>query len=389
MKELEVTKLVPIVINFLNDDKYRILAFQGGARSSKTYSICQVLATIIFNPQYKLVIDVARKTFPALRYSSMSDFYEILKTNDLYHLGKEVKTVSEYYTDYSQVRFFGALDSQNLRGRARDILYLNEANEFSPEDWKQFILRTRKKIIIDYNPSMTKHWIYDKVLNREDCLLIKSTFLDNPFLDSGIVQELKALEHTDPNSWKVYGLGERGASENSIFPKWELGDFPENPDENIYGLDFGYNAPSALTKTYVRDVENGLPHLHWKQQLYQSKLTNTQLIERLKDILEPNAIVYADNAEPQRIQEIALAGINIHPADKSVKDGILTVKRHKLIVDKSSADLQKEISSYQYKVTKEGHVLDEPVKFNDHLIDGGRYGTHTHYGLRLSNFYIV
>ena len=38
-----------------------------------------------------------------------------------------------------------------------------------------------------------------------------------------------------------------------------------------------------------------------------------------------------------------------------------------------SENLLKEIKSYKWKEDKNGHVLDEPVKFRNHLMDGMRY----------------
>jgi phage terminase large subunit len=40
-------------------------------------------------------------------------------------------------------------------------------------------------------------------------------------------------------------------------------------------------------------------------------------------------------------------------------------------------NVQKEIKSYKWKTDKDGKVLDEPVKFNDHSMDALRYGVFT------------
>ena len=53
------------------------------------------------------------------------------------------------------------------------------------------IFRTQEKIIIDFNPSDEYHWIYDKVITRDDCAFFKTTYLDNPFLEDTIRQRLK------------------------------------------------------------------------------------------------------------------------------------------------------------------------------------------------------
>ena len=89
--------------------------------------------------------------------------------------------------------------------------------------------------------------------------------------------------------------------------------------------------------------------------------------------------MYADSAEPDRIKEILLAGFNVHPALKDVKAGIMSVKNRALSIVKSSLNLVKEIQSYVWKTDMNGNILEEPVKFNDHLADALRYAVHTHF----------
>ena len=149
---------------------------------------------------------------------------------------------------------------------------------------------------------------------------------------------------------------------------------PEQFDEIIYGLDFGYNNPSALVEIGIRD-ENA----YILSELYESKLTNADLIEKLKSLIaNKNAPVYADAAEPQRIEEITRAGFNIHPADKSVKDGIDYVKRQKILISPECDNAIAEFNTYKWKEDRNGNVLDEPVKFRDHLMDAMRYALYTH-----------
>jgi phage terminase large subunit len=143
----------------------------------------------------------------------------------------------------------------------------------------------------------------------------------------------------------------------------------------VYGIDFGFNNQSAIVELYL--YENAL---YLKELLYQSHLTNADLITKLKELKIPqDAPIYADAAEPQRIEEIYSAGWNIKPADKSVKDGIDFLKRYRLHIDPNSANILNEIRAYSYRKDKNGQVLEEPVKFRDHLMDAARYGAYTHW----------
>ncbi len=100
--------------------------------------------------------------------------------------------------------------------------YINEANELTFEDWQQLIMRTEDRAILDYNPSDAFHWIYDKVVPRDDCDFFKTTYLDNPFLDSSIRNEIERLRDTDSDYWRIYGLGERGMSRATIRSKLDV-----------------------------------------------------------------------------------------------------------------------------------------------------------------------
>ena len=116
-----------------------------------------------------------------------------------------------------------------------------------------------------------------------------------------------------------------------------------------------------------------------RQLIYESKLTNADLICKMKEIkINSSDSIYADSAEMQRIEEISKAGFNIYPAVKSIRDGIDFVKRHKLNIHSSSTDIINEIKQYKWKQDKNGRVLDEPVKFLDHSIDAIRYALYTH-----------
>ena len=66
------------------------------------------------------------------------------------------------------------------------------------------------------------------------------------------------------------------------------------------------------------------------------------------------------------------------PSDKSVKDGIDFCKRKIFHTRAENVNLNKERQSYKWKEDKNGNILDEPVKFNNHAMDGKRYGVYTH-----------
>lgn len=358
--------------NWVSDT--RIVVNQGGTRSSKTYSIAQVFILRLINETGK-VLTVTRKTMPSLKQSVLRDFTQIMTDMGIYSEAAMNKTDHTYNLNGNLIEFVSLDQPQKKRGTKRDYLWMNEANEFAEEDFIQLSLRTTGQIFLDYNPSDEFHWIYDKVLTRDDCTFIQSTYLDNPFLPEETVREIERLQEVDNNYWRIYGLGERGHLEGLIYTNWK--DIPSFPDDGgeFYGLDFGYNNPTALVKVLIKDGR----HCYLEQVIYQTHLTNQQLIDAIKSYgIASHVRIYCDAAEPQRIEEMRQAGLYAIPANKSVHDGIDHMKRMILYITTKSHDLKKEIRGYVWQKDSKGVVVDRvPVKFNDHALDAARYAVYT------------
>jgi len=343
----------------------RFIVNQGGSRSGKTYSLIQLLIVLAFKD--KLAISVCSIAFPHLRKGAIRDWIEIMEDMGIYDPNAHSLTESLYkFPNGSYIEFFSVDNSLKVRGPGRDILFINEANLIHKETFEQLNMRTRKTVFIDYNPADEQHWIYDRILPLKDTEFIQSTYLDNPFLPQIQKNQIESLKDADPNLWKVYGLGERGTTQDTIYHGFTL--YDDIQGDFAYGLDFGFNHPNALVK--VTRVENSL---YFEQKLYISHLTTSELIKEVKEIVG-NALVYCDTARPEIITDLVLNGVNAYPADKSVKEGIDFIRSHKIHVHRESVDLQKEFRTYKWKRRPTGEILDEPVKVLDDGIDASRYG---------------
>ena len=349
----------------------RITCLQGGTRSSKTYSLCQLFIVKALNETGK-VFTICRKTLPALKGTAYRDIINLLKELDLYREENHNKSELSYILGNNNLLEFISIDqSQKISGRKRDYLWLNEANEFNYEDYQQLILRTTDKVYLDYNPSDPYSWIYDKVITRDDCTFIKSTYKANPFLDKDTIAEIERLKDIDPDYWRVYGLGEIGSIQTMIFRNFQLVDEVQGRLVG-YGLDFGFtNSPTALVAIYISD-----DNLYIKEMLYEKRLTNTDLANKLKEFrIDRQSEIIGDSAEPKSIEEIYRQGFNIKPAKKGagIHLGIDIMRRYKLHITKDSLNAIKEFRGYKWATDKNGDVLNVPVKVNDHLIDATRY----------------
>lgn len=361
-----------IVYSLLDKSDKRITVMQGGTRSGKTYNIILFFVIRLLQETGK-TLTVCRNSLPSLRGSVMRDFFDVLVKMDLYSEDLHNKTESTYLLNGNLVEFVSVDQPQRIRGRRRNYLFINEANELNFDAWMQLVFRTEEKIVLDYNPSDEYHWIYEQVVTRDDADFYITTYKDNPFLPKELIDEIERLQQADQNYWRVYGLGERGISQDMIYTHWKLCKALPGKGEVFYGCDFGYNNSTALV--FVELYEGAI---YCDEVLYQTKLTTSDLIDELMiNGVRRSLEIYADCAEPKTIEEISRAGYNVHPSDKDVLEGIRKVKSLPLYITERSANIIKEIKNYKWKVDKNGIRLDEPVKFNDHAMDAIRYAVFT------------
>ena len=360
------------VFNHLIKSDKRIIVEQGGTRSGKTYNILLWLIFYYTERNTAKTITICRKSFPSLRASVMRDFFDILREHDLYREDFHNKSSHEYHLNGNLVEFISLDQPQKIRGRKRNLLYINEANELFYEDWQQLIFRTDGRIILDYNPSESFHWIYDRVIPREDCDFYQTTYRDNPFLDEKIKQEIERLQYTDEDYWRIYGLGERGMSRATVF-QFGTSEIPQEAKLLSYGLDFGFtNDPSAIVAIY----QHG-DNLYLDELLYRTGMTNRDLHHHLQSLgLDRRDEIFADSAEPKSIEELHRFGWNVKPTAKgqdSINAGIDILKRHKIFATARSNNLIKELQNYKWTEDKNGNLLNKPIDVMNHALDAARY----------------
>lgn len=357
------------------DCKAKTIVHVGGSGSSKSYSLEQLMIYKMTNEHNKKFY-IARKTMPANKRSAYSLFMELLQEYGLYNERYHNKT-DHTYTCNGNVIYFLALDEPTkIKSSDVNYVWLEEATEFTYRDYQTFKLQCRRPnadernhIYLSLNPIDEHHWIAEKLQYEDDVEVIHSTYKDNPFLARDAVATIEALSKEDENYYRVMGLGLWGKLENVIYQNYNLVDeLPNERQAMAYGLDFGYAQETALLKICIGAERE----VYLDERIYKTHLTNSDLIELLSH--EERGDIYADSAEPQRIEEIYRAGYNIYPANKDVKLGIDLCKRQSLNITKQSINLIKEIQGYRRKTDKNGYVLEEPVKFRDHLMDDMRYG---------------
>ena len=308
-----------------------------------------------------------------MRITVMRDFFDLLKQMDLYQVENHNKTENTFQLGNTLIEFFSIDDPQKRRGSKRDILFINEANELSAEDFFQLNIRTTQQVFMDFNPSET-FWYNDKIEHLDDVTTIHSTYKDNPFLSDEQVNVIERLQFTDEQYYQIYGLGQFAGSFDRIYQYIPVDDIPVNSAKLVaLGMDFGFtNDPTTLVEIW-KDVDD----LFINELIYQTNLTNQDIINKLKEYeIDSYVEIIADSAEPKSIEEIRRAGFNIKPALKgpdSVLNGIDILKRHRIHVTKQSVNTTKEFLNYKWVTDKNGIKLNKPVDLFNHSLDAIRY----------------
>ena len=354
--------------DLLNPD-YRNYVFQGSSRAGKTYNIILWMVINILNEENK-VYSIVRKTLPSLKGSVLRDLKEILIKLDMYDSNKW-HSVDGYVEIGSNIIEWFSLDTEEkVRGRKRDVCFINEATEITYDEYVQLSLRTSERMILDFNPSLWQSWLYD-MEKQSDTFYTIVTYNDNPFLPQQQVEEIEKLRTRDPNLWRVFGLGQKGIPTRVVFSHQQIYDeLPQEAKLLGYGIDIGFNDPNTLVKVY-KDGDS----IYCEELLYLRNTTIPDFIYKIKDLginLTDDFIV--DSAAPQAIAEMSRSGINAKPVKKdTILAGIDQIKRHNLFIHINSLNLQMELNSYVWKSDKNGNNLDEPEDKNNHIIDALRY----------------
>lgn len=351
--------------------KYRYIINQGGTSSTKTFSTLQFL--VILALKYRYEIDIVGLTQGHLKSGVLLDMPKVMAQFGLDFYKLFSKTNKTLELPMGTINFISVDTIGKAHGGRRDILYLNEANHLNYKIAEQLIIRTREKVFIDFNPT-SRFWVHSEILEneKENAILIKSTYKDNPFLEAEIIRAIES-RMKDENFWKVYGLGETGSIEGRVFNNVEIKDFDKNSFERYYnGIDWGFSTdPFAFIRCAIEN-----DRLYITDEIYSTNLLNKDSIPLVKNIIG-REYVTCDSAEPKSIAEYSNSGINAIGAKKgkgSIESGIKFLQSFSNIyIHPACKNAQKELFNYCFKKSPNGNILPVPEDLNNHLIDALRY----------------
>lgn len=370
---MNVTYVFEKLLAAFVDPRIRGIASKGGTRSSKTWSTLQLLHLLCVNSEKPLVISCVAATLPMVKRGMLRDYKQMLLAENEWDENAFNKSECTYtYPNGCMIEFFGVDNASKVHGSARDILFVNEAQTIPREIFRQLDIRTRKKVIIDFNP-VRKFWGETEFVG-DRYITIHSTYKDNPYLSE---EQVSAIEKNmnDANWWRVYGEGETGGVEGNVYPEYEvIGDMPETFTGRCLGLDFGFvNDPTAIVDIRFQGWD-----LYVDLLCYETGLLNANIAEYLTVNGINRVVTVCDNAEQKSIVELQQKRVKAMPCIKgrgSVAGGIAQVKQFKLHVTKRSVKLLDELDNYKWiKDEATDTYTNEPIDAWNHALDAMRYG---------------
>jgi hypothetical protein len=399
---------------------YRGCVLEGSSRSGKTWSGVDIIIWLCLYKEKNATINVYRETYNEFKTTLYEDFKRRLDDYGLPNPFRYLKEVKSFRINGNVINFLG----DGKHGGGCDYAFYNEMMYIPPEVFDQSEMRCRKFWWGDYNPSFTDHYVFDRVVPREDVGFLRTTFLDNKYISPQEKAKILSYEPWLPGSyevgdddvhyngqpisetnqppphpknidqgtasefdWKVYGLGLRGAMQGVIFDRvhW-IDKFPDI--DYTYANDFGFTADPNAFGRYAEDDKN-----IWVELLiYQPIETPDELartldalgVERYKPIACDSADKYTgeNKGTVEMVKGLKEAGYREAfkiSKKKSVMYWILSMKKKKIHVVKNHLwkHVKKERENYRFKEVN-GILINQPIDQYNHFWDMARYGHISH-----------
>lgn len=382
MKDITHTKVFTELWNTAGN--YKIHLLRGGARSSKSYSLMQMVFLWLMTGrigaigQRTGIFAIVRNVLPALKATVLRDFENYLTIMNVADYVDYRKTKNEFVYNDRVVSFFPATDESRLKGRQHTFVWINEANDLTWYEYQQLGMRTANQIWLDYNPDDPESFVKTELEDKkdEDTNLMISTIKLNPFLSDSQRKWIQDLENKDRDLYEVYTLGRWVKFKGLIFPNWEMipyEEFPKNTVKQCYAMDIGFNDATVLLRIALIGDD-----LYVDEIFHEVQLTTGDVIKKLNKGPIRNDRIIADSQAKSAIKEIKDAKYRIKPCKKTGPDFVLNsikrVKAKNLFITDRSLETMKELKRFKWKKDKNGDDTDEPLNLYKNAPDAIRYG---------------
>jgi phage terminase large subunit len=393
---------------------------EGGARSRKTYSFIDFLIWLCLYEINNQTIIIIRDTYNSFHTTLFTDLEVSLDEFGLQNPFKTSQQVTQMKIRNNRIHFKGADNPNNTKGAPSYILYFNEMLTIPQDVFNNYIMRCSGMWVGDFNPSVTQHWVFDKVVVRPDVGHLRTTYKDNPLCPVGMKIEIMGYEPFEAGSYqiendtifyngrpisdtnqppphienvknntadlfmhKVYGLGLRGAMQGVIFQNIRyIDEFPKDL-AYIYANDFGFTSdPNAFGRYSETETEIFVELLLYEPietpevlGLYFDKIG----VERDLPIICDSSDKYTgeNKGTVEMVLSLQDLGFNASKVSKrkSIMFWILSMKnkRINIVENHLSFHAKKEAENYRFKEVA-GILINQPIDKFNHFWDMTRYG---------------
>lgn len=390
---LNISKQIfcPIYLPYLYDYSKRYNVYYGGRASGKTKFIMQKL--LIKGLRERRTILLMRKQTTQLRDSVWKEMLQTISDFHLLDYFSINKTEFRITCKINGTEFkcLGLDEPEKIKGFA-DIsdVFMDEVTGFNKEDVELIdgTLRSPKfklplQMYFAFNPISKANFIYtyfgfDTGIVPSNTFILKSTYLDNPFLGANVAERYEALKQRDYQRWQIEALGDFVSLDRLVFQNVKVEEFnhADIKGQLLCGLDYGFvNDISAFVASLL-DEEN--------KKLYVFKIwgdtnkTNQELANIIKAMGFSKSVIIADCAEQKSIEEMRREGIiKIKPSVKgadSIIHGIQKLQQYEIIVHPDCEGIITEFQNYAWQKDKQsGEYINKPIDAFNHYIDALRY----------------
>lgn len=262
-----------------------------------------------------------------------------------------------------------------------------------------------KQVTLTYNPWISSHWTKTRYWDCErpnNVFRLTTTHKCNEFLDKADHDKIEELQYTNPQRYKVVGLGEYGMPGGTFFEEFSesvhvIKPFMPPKGHRVYRvLDYGLDKLAC----YWVDVDYQ-NRVKFYKELWESNLIISQAAKRILDMTTPEEVIYQTIAPPDlwnRRQDTGKSaaqifqenGIYLTMANNEFEQGCLNLKEWLAPYDApdeqtgemvKTADLQitsncihliNSLSNIQHDEKQPNVYAKEPHELT-HSVDAARY----------------
>lgn len=275
------------------------------------------------------------------------------------------------------------------RGLSNDFIVLDEVSSMKGfwEGWDEVLSPTlidrKGSALFISTPKGFNHFydLYNMQESNKDYKSFHFTSYDNPHIPKEEIDREKVSK--SENTFAQEYMADFRKSEGLVYKEFDRGVHVFSDNElvtkakmtavaTLVPIDWGFSNPCAVLKAY-KDYDN---HFWIVEEYYKTGKVTDEIIEYAASL--GGTYYYPDPAEPDRIEMLRRARLNVRDVSKDVEAGIDAVrsvfKEKRLHIHSSCVNLINELETYRYGEKKpDKNEPETPIKENDHACDALRY----------------